>query len=248
MKIRVLTYNIHKGFNSFGNQFILKEIKKSLLETKADLLLLQEVVGENLEHAENIEEWPDQPQFEFLADTVWHHYSYGKNAIFPNRHHGNALLSKFPVVFDENLNISNNSFEKRGLLHCTIEIPKVKKQIHVFNTHIDLLSSGRRKQIQKIKDRILSHTKLNDTIILTGDFNDWAEEATTILEDAIGLNEAHTVIHGLPAKTFPSFMPFLALDRIYFRGLKAVACQRLERRPWNKLSDHIPLLADFEIV
>ena len=238
MKIKVLTYNIHKGFNSFGNQFILREIKHALQETKADILFLQEVVGKNSKM---------ESQFEFLADSVWKHYSYGKNAVFPDRHHGNALLSKFPVVFSENLNISNNSFEKRGLLHCIIEIPKVKKRAHVFNTHIDLLASGRKKQIIKIKNRILSHTNGKDLIILTGDFNDWSDDLSKTLHTGIHLKEAHTVIHGMPAKTFPSFMPFLPLDRIYYRGMEALHCKSLIQRPWTKLSDHIPLLAEFEI-
>lgn len=245
MKIKILTYNIHKGFNTFGNQFVLSQIKESLKETGADILFLQEVVGENSNHAKRVKNWPTQPQFEYLADTVWKHYSYGKNAVFPIRHHGNAILSKFPIVFEENLNISNNRLERRGLLHCVIDLPRPKKRIHLFNTHIDLLASGRKKQMIKIRSRIESHTQKDDLLIFTGDFNDWSHQITSQLEySALNLKEAHTVIHGSPAKTFPCFLPVLSLDRVYYRGLRPLSCEVL---PWNELSDHLPLLAEFEI-
>jgi len=244
MKIRILTYNIHKGFNTFGNQFVLSQIKESVQATAADILFLQEVVGENTEHAKNVKNWPTQPQFEFLADTVWKHFSYGKNAVFPVRHHGNAILSKFPISFEENLNISNNKLERRGLLHCVVDIKNGKRKIHLFNTHIDLLASGRKKQILKIRNRIESHTKKDDVLIFTGDFNDWSHKISPLLEDSLlNLKEAHTAIHGAPAKTFPCFLPVLSLDRVYYRGLRPLRCETL---PWTELSDHLSLLEEME--
>jgi endonuclease/exonuclease/phosphatase family metal-dependent hydrolase len=247
MRLRILTYNIHKGFNTFGNQFVLQEIKQSLRTTHADILFLQEVVGENQDHQTAIDSWPTEPQFEYLADSVWTHFSYGKNAIFPNRHHGNAILSKFPIEFSENLNISNHKLEQRGLLHCRVLLPELGSSLHLFNTHIDLLASGRKKQIAKIRDRIVSHSNLSEPLIFCGDFNDWTRDIPGWLEPDLHLREAHTVLHGGPAKSFPGFFPVLHLDRVYFRGINPISCQTLQGRPWNRLSDHLPLLAEFEL-
>ncbi|PIS11989.1 MAG: hypothetical protein COT73_00920, partial [Bdellovibrio sp. CG10_big_fil_rev_8_21_14_0_10_47_8] len=108
MKIRVLSYNIHKGFSFSGWDFTLHTIKQALQETKADIVLLQEVVGENHQLRKAVPQWPTEAQFEFLADTVWPHYSYGKNAVFSLSHHGNAILSRFPIIKEENINISTN--------------------------------------------------------------------------------------------------------------------------------------------
>ncbi len=37
-------------------------------------------------------------QFAFLADEIWPHFAYGKNAIYSAGHHGNAILSKHPIL------------------------------------------------------------------------------------------------------------------------------------------------------
>ena len=248
MKIKVLSYNIHKGFSLSGTDFTLHEIKQRLREVNPDIVLLQEVVGENKSHAKSFPNWPTEAQFEFLADSVWPHYSYGKNAVYPDRHHGNVILSKFPIVFFENLDISTNSLEQRGLLHATVEIPELdNRKLHVFNVHLDLSGRGRRQQFQKIVQRARSHVPENDAFILGGDFNDWDQKATPHFFEFLGLHESFAQKSGSYAKSFPSFYPFLTLDRIYHRGLTVSLTTTLNDTPWTRLSDHLPIMAEFEI-
>ncbi|NOQ90769.1 MAG: EEP domain-containing protein, partial [Gammaproteobacteria bacterium] len=52
---------------------------------------------------------------------------------------------------------------------------------------------------------------------------------------------------GSYARTFPAVFPVLSMDRIYYRGLDVVHCQRLHDQPWDRLSDHTPLLAEFKL-
>ena len=40
------------------------------------------------------------------------------NATFKQKHHGNAILSRLPIITQNNLNITVNRLEKRGVLHC----------------------------------------------------------------------------------------------------------------------------------
>ena len=248
MKLRVLTYNIHKGFNTLNTRFLLSEIKQSIKDTQADLVFLQEVVGENIILRKKFKSWPTQSQFEFLADTVWKHFSYGKNAVFPSRHHGNAILSHFPILSETNLGISNHRWEQRGLLHLKIQIPpETGGIVHLLNTHIDLLASGRKKQIGKISAYIEKNIPKSEAIIFCGDFNDWVQKIGPELHVDHQLQEAHTVLMGYPAKTFPHFYPILSLDRIFFRGFKVVSCESLKHPPWAELSDHLPILAEFEL-
>lgn len=54
----------------------------------------------------HIENWPDTTHYEFLADTMWSDYAYGRNAVYPEGHHGNAVLSRFPIEYYENRDIS----------------------------------------------------------------------------------------------------------------------------------------------
>ncbi len=247
MKIRVLSYNIHKGFNATGLKFTLHAIRQALRETNADLMLLQEVVGENRKHQASIEQWPTQAQFEFLADSVWSHYSYGKNAVYTERHHGNAILSRYPIVKEENINISTNAFEQRGLLHCEVNVPELHDCLHVFNVHLDLWEKGRRRQLEKIVERAKSHVPPETPFILGGDFNDWSESLHPLCVEHLGAYESHSAVHNRLAKSFPSFYPQLPLDRMYFKHLKIVSSMTLSARPWSDLSDHLPLLVEFDI-
>jgi endonuclease/exonuclease/phosphatase family metal-dependent hydrolase len=49
------------------------------------------------------------------------------------------------------------------------------------------------------------------------------------------------------ARTFPSFAPWLTLDRIYVRGFKVLAMQVPKGIVWAKRSDHAPLIAELEL-
>ncbi|TXI37621.1 MAG: EEP domain-containing protein, partial [Nitrosomonas sp.] len=72
---KILTYNIHKGFSATNLRFILHEIKYSLQYINADIVFLQEIHGERAISNNRFVDWPNNRQFEFLADQVWHHYA-----------------------------------------------------------------------------------------------------------------------------------------------------------------------------
>ncbi|WP_195848002.1 endonuclease/exonuclease/phosphatase family protein, partial [Bordetella pertussis] len=106
IRLRILTVNAHKGFTSFNRRFILHELREALREARPDLVFLQEVLGEHQRHAARHARWPAVSQYEFLADTLWSAYAYGRNAVYPDGHHGNAVLSKYPIVSHRNEDLS----------------------------------------------------------------------------------------------------------------------------------------------
>ena len=122
-KLHIATYNIHKGFSYFNHRLVLHELRDQLRALGTDIIFLQEVVGEHSKHASRFVSWPNISQHEFLADSVWQDFAYGKNAVYDEGHHGNAILSRFPIVSWENEDISSHRFENRGLLHCELSIP-----------------------------------------------------------------------------------------------------------------------------
>lgn len=235
MKIRILTYNIHKGFSIGNRKFILDRIKRSIVASKADLVHLQEVGG--IHHSSS--------QFEFLADQTWPHFAYGKNAVHSRGHHGNAILSRFPIIFHENQDVSLNRYERRGLLHATVDCEK-EHPVHAFSLHLNLRENDRIEQIKKLSERLSKMVPPDAPLILAGDFNDWRKSATPILARDHGLKEAFVELTGKHAKTFPSFMPLLSLDRIYYRNLKCNSVKLLRDGAWNEISDHLPMVAEFE--
>jgi len=237
--IRVLTLNIHKGHSMTGrHDALLEQIRVNVREIKADLVCLQEVVGEYQNEVK-------QSQFEFLAEQIWHHYAYGKNAIRSRGHHGNAILSHFPFIRYENIDISNHRFERRGILHGVVSAPEWEgTRLHVMTLHLDLLSWGRRRQLKKLCELIDHRVPPHEPLVVCGDFNDWREEATTFLKTHAKLSEAHWAQMGEHAQTFPAYLPILRLDRIYVRGLNVKSITRLNSDNWQKLSDHLALFAE----
>lgn len=245
-RLRVLSYNIHKGFSANNQKFVLKRMKESIELVHADLVFLQEVLGHHQGHASKIEDWPTVSQFEYLADRIWPHTAYGKNAVYSEGHHGNAILSKYPIQSWENLNISTNLLENRGLLHATLLLPH-RRLFHVICLHLGLFESSRRAQVKSLCERIDSQVPGADPLIIAGDFNDWRERATPTLKSRLGLEEVFQTLHGGHARSFPSWLPALSLDRIYFRALRPVAAEILSDGIWSELSDHVAIYAEFLI-
>lgn len=245
---KILTYNIHKGFSATNLRFILHEIKYSLQYINADIVFLQEIHGERAISNNRFVDWPNNRQFEFLADQVWHHYAYGKNAIYKSGHHGNAILSKYPFIGWENINVSLYKSASRSLLHGIIQIPEVDQRIHVICVHLGLFEQEKERQLATLVKRINSHIPANEPLIIAGDFNDWRGRAEYLLHHNLGVQEAFKITHGAYARTFPAWFPVLSMDRIYYRDLKIVSCNYLKGQPWRHLSDHIPLLAEFRLI
>jgi endonuclease/exonuclease/phosphatase family metal-dependent hydrolase len=50
-----------------------------------------------------------------------------------------------------------------------------------------------------------------------------------------------------PARTFPSFAPWLHLDRIYLRGCDVMSVYVPRGREWARRSDHMPLVAHIKV-
>jgi endonuclease/exonuclease/phosphatase family metal-dependent hydrolase len=167
--------------------------------------------------------------------------------VYSNGHHGNAILSHFPLIESGNFDVSNHRLERRGILYGVLQAPEWNGlRIHVMTLHFDLLAVGRRRQLSRLVNLIKEKVQPHEPLIVTGDFNDWGEEASEVLREKAGLAEAHFNLHGEHAKTYPSWYPFLRLDRIYVRGFEMLAVRRLHGTPWSSLSDHLALVAEFE--
>lgn len=246
--LKILTYNIHKGFGVANARFVLHHIRDALQTVNADVLFLQEIQGEHSKREHLIEKWPKETQFEFIAEQLWPHYAYGKNAIYKKGHHGNAILSKYPFVSWENIDVSVQKRASRSLLHGVIEIPEIKQKIHTICIHLGLFKSERKRQLQTLCERIESHVPHNEPLLIAGDFNDWRGHAEQHLEADLELQEVFKFLRGHHAKSYPSWNPTLQVDRIYFRGLTPELCHRFNKQPWRMLSDHVPLYAQFTLL
>lgn len=239
--LRVATLNIHKGLSLFNRRMVIHELREGLKKIDADLVFLQEVQGLHERNALRFGAWPQTTQHEFLAGDDWQH-AYGRNAVYEYGHHGNAILSRFPIISADNHDVSNHRFEKRGLLHCRIAVPGFAVPLDCACAHLSLDEKGRRRQLDALGVHL---TGPRDTpMIVAGDFNDWRHSASRMMAQQLGLTEVSVMRHGRPARTFPSIMPVLRLDRIYVRGFRVLDAQVHRGVPWSLLSDHLAVSAE----
>ena len=246
-QLTVMTVNIHKGFTTFNRRYILPELRDAVRKVGADVVFMQEVLGMHDEHDKKIEDWPDAGQYEFLADSIWPQFAYGRNMVYPKGHHGNAVMSKFPIVHYQNHDVSIAGPEKRGLLHCVLQVPDSPQPVHAICVHLGLAEAHRQQQLDLLCK--ITHTEVpaGAPLIVAGDFNDWRRRANDILWREAGLREIFLTAYGEPAKTFPAIFPVLSLDRIYVRNCSVHLPVVLPRRPWSHLSDHAPLVAEIRL-
>jgi endonuclease/exonuclease/phosphatase family metal-dependent hydrolase len=245
--LRICTYNIHKGFSQFNRQLSIHGVRDKLHQLGADLVFLQEVQGQHLHHARRHLDWPSAPQHEFLAEGMWPQCAYGGNAIYDHGHHGNAILSRHAILSQANQDVSDHRFEHRGLLHCTIRMGRQQRPVHCICVHLGLTGGSRRRQMAALVQRLEQLAPPDEALIIAGDFNDWRQQADDCLTGPLGVQEVFTTLHGQPARSFPSRLPMLPLDRIYVRGFEVLGGRVHHGAPWHQLSDHAPLTAQLRL-
>jgi endonuclease/exonuclease/phosphatase family metal-dependent hydrolase len=242
--MRIMTLNLHKGLGLFNRNFLLPAMREAIRSVSADVVLLQEVIGEHRGFATRYVEWPLQTQYEFLADSIWSEYAYGRNAVTDDSHHGNALLSKFPIAEWCNYDISVNTGEARGVLHCVLSWPPVGEPLHLCCVHLGTTERERHQQLHKLCKVVEDAVPAKAPLVVAGDFNDWRGRACGLLRRRLRLIEVFTDNVGKPPRTYPARFPALRLDRMYSRHINTASPQVLHGKPWSRLSDHAPLTVD----
>ncbi|OAI86274.1 MULTISPECIES: endonuclease/exonuclease/phosphatase family protein [Pseudomonas] len=239
--LRVLTVNVHKGFSPLNRRYVLPELREAVRAHHADVVFLQEVLGSHSRHAQRHPGWSPLPQYEFLADSLWPMFAYGRNAVYPEGEHGNALLSKFPILEHHNFDVSVDGSEQRGLLHSVLALPG-ERRLHTICVHLGLDERQRTQQLHLLCG-LLDTLPEHAPVVIAGDFNDWRQRADALLASR-GLFEVFTRAYGAPARSFPARWPLLRLDRIYLRNARAHEPRVMSRKPWSHLSDHLPLCVE----
>ena len=245
-KLSLLTYNIHKGFSVAKIRFMLPSMRAAIEKLNPDFVFLQEVQGQHTRHQKRISDWPQESQFEFIAEALWPHYAYGKNAVYQSGHHGNAILSKHPIANHENIKLTKVSRASRSLLHASISLESAQS-LHLLCIHLGLFKAERQEQVQTIIERVKQHIPEQGPLLMAGDFNDWRKDIDTMFEAELSITEAYKEATGEHAKTFPALKPTLSIDRIYYRGMTLEDIHCLDGKPWRLLSDHLPLYARFRL-
>ena len=236
---RVATYNIHKGVQGLGpaRRLEIHNIGHAIEQLDADVVCLQEVRKVHRTEEKYFKNWPALAQADFLAPEGYESI-YKTNATTKHGEHGNALLSRWPVVTHQHEDMSDHRLEQRGLLHVELQVQE--RLVHVIVVHLGLIPASRIRQVVQLLAFIDREIPKQDALLVAGDFNDWGARVGRMLQDA-NLKEWSQG----RSPTYPSRLPMVQLDHVYARGLRPVGLMVPHGRIWRQMSDHLPLVAEF---
>jgi endonuclease/exonuclease/phosphatase family metal-dependent hydrolase len=241
---RIVTYNIHKcrGLDRRASAARIAEVLK---EINADIIALQEVWS--IESAMD-----ERHQAAFIARELGMEWRAGIVREFDGGVYGNVTLSRLPLSSSENYDLTWRGREPRGCLRVDVELRagnETTARLHFFNVHLGTAFIERRHQARRlISAHVLENPNLYAPRIILGDFNEWTRGlATQLLMSKFkcadyGLNPARV-------RSYPGVFPFMHLDHIYYDPALHLKHSFIHRsRRALVASDHLPLVADFQIV
>lgn len=245
MKLRLLTYNVHKCIGGVDRRYDPERIRETIAHYEPDLVALQEV--DQAARRSNVDS-----QVDLLGDLLgMRHRTWFPNVrVRGGGQYGNAILSRFPLTETTNIDLTIPPKKRRSVLHARYRVRLPGKRgrhtrtIHVYNMHLGLSGIERKMQLRKFLDSQPFVGLHSDTpIIVCGDLNDvWGTLGPKLFNPA-GFRGI-----GRPLRTFPAYAPVRALDGIYVRGdARIVNAQRGRVDIAKRASDHLPLIADLDI-
>lgn len=239
--VRIATYNIHKGVQGIGpaRRLEIHNLGHAVEQLDADIVCLQEVRKMHRREAEYFTHWPELPQADYLAPEGYTAV-YRTNAHTRHGEHGNAMLSRWPVLSHQHEDMSDHRFEQRGLLHSEVVVHGCA--VHVIVVHLGLIKASRVRQLSQLQQYIAREIPADAAVVVAGDFNDWGSRVQRAL-GAAGL----VAFEQQKTATFPSRLPVVQLDHVYARGLTPLGLQVPRGRIWGRMSDHLPLIAEFDL-
>lgn len=239
--VRVATYNIHKGVQGLGpvRRLEIHNLAHAVEQFDADIVCLQEVRSHHRKFERYFTRWPELDQAGYLSPEGYEAV-YRTNAVTRHGEHGNALLSRWPVLGVGHADVSDHRFEQRGLLHAQVLVDGT--DVHVVVVHLGLIHASRERQVQRLGQFISREVPSSAPLIVAGDFNDWSAQLIKPMA-ALDLR----TFEGIRLPTYPARLPLLHLDRVFVRGLRPVSAHVPHGAAWRRMSDHLPLIADLEL-
>ncbi len=241
MRFRLITWNIHKGIGGLDGRYNIHRVIRTLEQCHPDIVHLQEVDDDAPRSRHH-------RQVDVLAEALaLPHRAYQPNVTLRRGAYGNAVISRFPLHPTRNLDLTWRFKKRRGAQILTCEIPirhHEPQPVVLVNLHLGLIEFEQKIQLRRLlaceEVKALDHAR---PLVIAGDMNDVIGRLGRQLLEPHGYRSAANGKY-----TFPAFFPVRALDQIFYRGgIELRRCFIPHSQEARQASDHLPLVADFEL-
>ena len=238
--IRVMTYNVHHGVG-LDARLSLERVAAVIAAQDPDVVALQE-----LDVARRRTGRVDQPAR--LAELLRMDHHFHPTVRVAREQYGTAVLSRWPMrkVRSGLLpTLHDRRLEDRGAIW--VEIDLGVRRLQVVSTHLGLLRAERRLQAQALLGPDwLAHPDCSPPRILCGDLNMHAHGEVRCFNGVRVRSPWEGA--GPPPRTFPSLLPLVAVDHIFFsEGLTLASVHSPRDLATRLASDHLPVVASFDL-
>ena len=223
--LTVVSYNVHECVGTDGRRDP-ERIARIIQELDADIVGLQEVDfsprGENKSY-----------QLNYISAATGLCAIAAPTIQRIDAEFGNALLTRPEIHTLQLHDVSFPGRQPRGVIDAVIAFED--KTIRVLVTHLGLHARERKHQVQRLL-KILNQDRDIDCTILLGDINEWRPQGFAIRMFNAKLGK------GISARTFPSFYPVFALDRLWVSPRTALVEKTIPHHSLAGVaSDHLPV-------
>jgi len=239
MRLRCLTYNIHKGIGTDGARD-LRRIAQVVRHYDPDVVALQEIMWFRPR-----EGFPPQPTA-LAGELSMHIGAVGLNCRRRVGVYGNATLTNCELVEHANLDLTVPLKKSRSALYSLVRRDGVL--VHFYNVHLGLARYERVAQARRLIAEIEEVAPAPAPVVVMGDTNDWRDVVFPAVFAPAGFRcrggGSGSRAHG----TFPSWYPVANLDRVFVRGdvhIHRAYASRLALA--RQASDHLPVIADLDV-
>lgn len=231
--VRILTFNIHGGYSRDGKRD-LRRIHDLMDQYNVDIGCFQELETRPSRGGTSLD-------IDILAGAERPHHLPGPTMKEGLGWYGNMIVSRYPITRALAHTMETTfDIEPRNAIDATIQTPHGK--VRIINTHLSLSPWERAKEVPKLIELVnLVEQEERCPVLLMGDINEWRPRSRLLAF----LNEK--IIPVPCAPSFPSIMPFLRLDRVWYdTQAMQVEARVLNDRAVSILSDHLPILIDIK--
>ena len=200
--LKVITYNLHNGFNADG-WLDLEALAKNIENSGADIIALQEISrGWLVSGRTDMLEW--------LSVRLGMPYYFGATS---GAFWGNAILSSYPIISAVNIPLPSQDLPlERGFISMIIEVGG--KNFQVIDIHLHHVADDSDIRVAQVAAFLDFFGNTSDTIIV-GDFNAEPNDPEIKLMRAAGLQDILQSIEPPPAFTFRADDLYQRIDYIW---------------------------------
>jgi endonuclease/exonuclease/phosphatase family metal-dependent hydrolase len=219
------SYNIHQAIGT-DRRHDRHRIVRVIKQLDADVIGLQEV--------DTNPDGDEMFQLDFFARQTGLKAIAGHTMRRRDSDYGNVLLTRHKIIDVRNIDLSVPRREPRGAIDADLEIAGVA--VRVIVTHFGLSSRERFYQGEQLV-KAVAHRR-DAMVVVLSDLNEWHRYGRT--SRSIKTHFGRSV----RLRTFPSWMPIFALDRVWVWPENALVSTRVHRQaPAPQASDHLPITA-----